>query len=636
MNYVKLIINRGKKINIYRDVKSVLKKTQDLHLDIFLDKNFGEINLKNFHFISAFFFYINDKGKVYAKACPYEDIFSDSLLNNIEKYETTEIEKINDEDPIEYISKFNKNFEILKSPQAQFVSNINNINTVPILQYSFEIDDLSNIKVLYQNTYLPFTYSYKVIEIDESLDDIKIFKEFLNTQNFINNNLKNYYISKQFFKRELLEEKKSIDWDINIENKQLRCRVDETNQLNVIYQSSFNLNEENAKKALKRCFTLFDNNQFPIIVIEDYNAGGYYEIENYLTAYINLNKPIIDYSSFRYNNDVKINIASKTKSRDIETCEEHVSDYFFNSYTSINYGLNSKNENIIHKRTNIFNKSKLDRNEIYDFRENTKYIRKPTEIIIFTDGFSFSGTSFFIKKTQLNGGAIIVGYGGNPNLDSFDSSQSPSFVASSSYKDDLTNEITDMGFSLKYTIIESFSKSDYEIPLEYKINLIDERIYIYKINYQDIDDFYDKFVYQAKLIFEDYKTKCNSNNKKLLLISEECRFSKSHIHGGYQCDDNGHWSNICVPSYCDNGFIFDEETNECKEDICLKVQKEEKIIYLVLTIVFAVLFVAFLVGFIYYYCNKGNSEKEKCCRWTIFGFCVVFFVLFLVFLIKII
>ena len=193
-----------------------------------------------------------------------------------------------------------------------------------------------------------------------------------------------------------------------------------------------------------------------------------------------------------------------------------------------------------------------------------------------------------------------------------------------------------MGFSLKYTIIESFSKSDYEIPLEYKINLIDERIYIYKINYQDIDDFYDKFVNQAKLIFEDYKTKWNSNNKKLLLISEECRFSKSHIHGGYQCDDNGHWSNICVPSYCDNGFIFDEETNECKEDICLKVQKEEKIIYLVLTIIFAVLFVVFLVGFIYYYCNKGSSEKEKCCRWTIFGFCVVFFVLFLVFLIKII
>ena len=98
--------------DFYRDVKSVLKKTQDLHLDIFLDKNFGELKLKNIKFISAFFFYINDRGKVYAKACPYEDIFSSSLINNIEKYETTEIEKINDEDPIEYISKFNK---ILKS-----------------------------------------------------------------------------------------------------------------------------------------------------------------------------------------------------------------------------------------------------------------------------------------------------------------------------------------------------------------------------------------------------------------------------------------------------------------------------------------------------------------------------------------
>ena len=40
-------------------------------------------------------------------------------------------------------------------------------------------------------------------------------------------------------------------------------------------------------------------------------------------------------------------------------------------------------------------------------------------MIIFTDGFSYSETSLFIKETQLKGGAIIVGYGGNPKIKNF-------------------------------------------------------------------------------------------------------------------------------------------------------------------------------------------------------------------------
>ena len=55
-----------------------------------------------------------------------------------------------------------------------------------------------------------------------------------------------------------------------------------------------------------------------------------------------------------------------------------------------------------------------DKKVFYEFREKAKNIRKPHEIIIFTDGFSYSATSIFIKETQLRGGAIIVGFGGNP------------------------------------------------------------------------------------------------------------------------------------------------------------------------------------------------------------------------------
>ena len=55
--------------------------------------------------------------------------------------------------------------------------------------------------------------------------------------------------------------------------------------------------------------------------------------------------------------------------------------------------------------------------------------RKPTDIIVFTDGYSFSATSIFIKDLQETGNAIIVGYYGIPRerrkKEKFNASQSP-------------------------------------------------------------------------------------------------------------------------------------------------------------------------------------------------------------------
>ena len=46
-----------------------------------------------------------------------------------------------------------------------------------------------------------------------------------------------------------------------------------------------------------------------------------------------------------------------------------------------------------------------------------KKYKKPTEIIIYTDGFSFSATSTFIKSLYHFGGAITVGYNGDPETE---------------------------------------------------------------------------------------------------------------------------------------------------------------------------------------------------------------------------
>ena len=47
---------------------------------------------------------------------------------------------------------------------------------------------------------------------------------------------------------------------------------------------------------------------------------------------------------------------------------------------------------------------------------NNENLKKPTDIIIFTDSYSFSATSAFIKGLQNIGGAVIVGYYGNPQI----------------------------------------------------------------------------------------------------------------------------------------------------------------------------------------------------------------------------
>ena len=55
---------------------------------------------------------------------PIFDIFFDEeLIEKIEKNSVFPITKINGISPLEYIQKFNKEFNQLKSPQAQFVLN---------------------------------------------------------------------------------------------------------------------------------------------------------------------------------------------------------------------------------------------------------------------------------------------------------------------------------------------------------------------------------------------------------------------------------------------------------------------------------------------------------------------------------
>ena len=187
------------------------------------------------------------------------------------------------------------------------------------------------------------------------------------------------------------------------------------------------------------------------------------------------------------------------------------------------YSTNIKN--ITHKRTKIFDfGNNRFRQSLDGIRKNfldKGKVKRPTDIIIFTDGFSYSATSLFIKGFQKTGGAITVGFNGNPTLsdDLFDASQSPTNVQT-------FNESIEVSDLLKVDFVvggisgsESFSynyKIKNAIPLEYDFELVDERVDIYN-DYND--EIYQTFIDKGKEIFQKYNKdkKCNKKNKRLLL-----------------------------------------------------------------------------------------------------------------------
>jgi len=428
-----------------------------------------------------------------------------------------------------------------------------------------------------------------------------------------------------------------MNWDFYTDDKRLKCIVDDLNKVNVIFQNTFLVsNIEQDKQILDNCFSTFDNNDYPIIVIESKNAGGYVGLADYFISYINLYKTSSIYSSLRYNENIK-SISSNFEGIDVETCQIKKATKFFNLESiEDDYGIDQNGAKIKHKRTQIFDMSSNDKRKFFDFRENAKNIRKPNEIIIFTDGFSYSATSIFIKETQIMGGAIIVGYSGNPKLASFDSSQSPSPVFSTDNlkgKDALSDEIIRLGFSLNYPFMETFNKLDNEnekkIPLEYQINEIDERVYLLN---EYVDSLYQDYIDNALLIIEKYKTKCNPKNKNLLLLSDECTFSESYVHGGYECNDDGTWSKKCVPSYCDIGYTFDYKKKECVKDVCLariKALKTYLILILVFSISFGLLFIVYIICAII-----GGFDRKNYLLLPIFILLILFIVFLVLYLVK--
>ena len=543
----------------YQKVFTILLKLQDGHIQIFFKK------ILELQYIGPIIFYtktIKSKNYLYCNEINMgERFFDKALLNKIRENKKFAIKSINGKDPFDYVQTFGR-YQKFKSEHAQFTFNINQyIVTGRFHSYPFIKKDLTNIKIEFSNGII-IKFDYKIFKpkiISRKLEEfykeemkkyspIDIIKPTIIEieQKFIEQNNKTRNLQQSF-------------WELNFQGK-LKLKVDHKNKVNVIYQNSFAffkyeknkiIPDKNFNQYFLQISSTISRNNYPLVIIEDFNGGGLiasvFSLLNAINHELSLNS---------------INMAFKVLGR-------------ITKYEVDNYGKGIKHKRTIIRKTifsgiwNMFNKIKGK-------------IRKANEIIVFTDSFAFSATSLFIKNLQESGNAIIVGYNGNPSEkkknEKFDSSQSPSPVNLSFKKDINAINLNKYGIIVEgITMGESYNdsyqnKQKTPIPREYLIYPIDERSNIYgRYN----DNRYNEFINEAKRIFNKYKKQCNPNNKNMVLYNPSCKFGNNIQIGGYKCS-NGRWHNTCQISNCKKPYIFDTYVKRCIPGFPAKMNRGKK------------------------------------------------------------
>ena len=597
-----VITKKRKYYDFFRDIRRIIGKMKDGHLNIIASKSPNSYDLKKITMCLPFSFIVKEiSSSNYEMGIQkYDDCYKyydNKTQDFIEKHLDINIDKINGNDPFDFIQNLQIEFNAIHNKHGQFTRNINAAHKLSLNRNPLKKNQLEDIEFIFKDGQkIKIDYYLYYSNDDNEINQDNEFLEFYNEEikkeiNTLNEisilDIKNKYNK---IKKEIKEKENEIEWDYYTTEKEgLKCRVDNENKMNVFVQTTFNFVDkeyEYALEVINNCTEAFYNNSYPIIGIESNNGGGIIEVSLYLQQFLQVKILQRTHFSTKISNLIKEELEKDMNDIiELETCTK------FNNFDEMkeiidDYGKDEKGEEIKHNRTKIFelfNKTTLKEHKKRrkKYFENYK-LKRPTDIIIYTDSFSYSSTSFFIKGLQETGGAILVGYKGNPKINEFfEASHSPSAVTNYNGTD-IYNNLTELGFEIiGTTYFESYNYSYQEknpIPREYLIHPIDERVNIYQ-NYDD--SIYQQFIDKAKIIFDKYNKKgeCNPNNIKLLFENDTNCYKiegDEHAHGGYLCDNKtGNWSNICKPYYCDIGYYFDTYKNKCIKDQCTEEKEED-------------------------------------------------------------
>ena len=599
----KISTKNRKYYEFYQEIEKILLTTRDLHFLIGSHETERGIQFSQYIAFLPFNFYIKKYGeknepRIFISKRAEIQFFGEHVQKFVDEHLDMPIKTINDIDPFDYIQNWGQ-YRGCKSPHCQFVYML---STISIFYLSFSPLDYSDLILneyeFEDNSILRVPYLISKPNPKESEEYNSYFLKTIKKYNKYSieiptpDEIKEKYLISKGLKKKLkinkVQEEK-IQWDISYideDSNYFKCRVDKEEEVNVFVQNSFSIDPYETHGKIFDCAQLFHSNEYPLIIIETKNGGGYPYISLLLIQLFQMRSFERTFSSFgtsegskKYYDLYQWGVISADTCGEISISNlENITDFY--DYNDLN---------VSHTRTvpTISILDNYDRQALNDFRkdfENSKNLKRPTDIIIYTDGFSYSATSTFIKGFQHIGGAITVGYFGNPKIngtDVFDASQADSgifdFEGSETY-----NKLKELGWTIYgITIEEVFDGTiidGKEYPREYTILPVDYRVGIYS---EYSDDIYGQFISEGKTIFDSVNNKktCDLKNDRLLMHSDNCKNIAEHLHGGYKCGDDGHWDETtCIPYYCDIGYSFDKENNICVRD-CITDFSQLKYIY---------------------------------------------------------
>ena len=595
----KISVTNRNYYDFFRDIKRIIGKIKDGHLNIRAYQSPNGYYLQETGACLPFMFKIKGENREDAKIyiSKYDacfGMFDENVQSFVTEHENEfALVKINDLDPFDYIQNISVEFDDIYNKHSTFTKNIRNAHKINIYSNPLSQEQLTNLNFVFEDG-KSITLDYYLYYNKSDFDDQE-FTDFYNEERLKEvksmDDKSIFDIKEEFNKmKNNLEENENsvIKWKYFTEDRKIQCRVDDVYHLNVFTQNTFGYTKDaykNALEVVENCTEMFYSNDYPIVGIESYNGGGTCKLSYYFQTLLQAKiLPTAHYSTLKsglMKEYVEADIPDITDDPDmhqridIKTCEPFKK---FDDMTEIedDYG-----EGVKHKRTQyfrVFNSSDLkEHKKVREKYFEKGHLKRPTEIIIFTDTYSFSATSFFIKGLQETGAAITVGYFGNPKSnETMDASQAPSFVGY--FKNtDVYQNLKDAGFEVKgVTIYESYNytyQKENPTPRDYLVHPVDEKFDVFE---PYTDALYYKFMIKAKKVFKKYNEdkQCNPNNLDLLFDpndKKECYTfpNDEHAHGGYKCNvTTGNWSNTCKAYYCDIGYYFDKQQDKCIKDIC--------------------------------------------------------------------
>jgi len=199
-----------------------------------------------------------------------------------------------------------------------------------------------------------------------------------------------------------------------------------------------------------------------------------------------------------------------------------------------------------------------------------KHIRKPTDIIVVTDGFCFSACSFFVDNVIRAGAAIVSGIGGYlPDDKFFVPSQCPSTVIDPSLYVETISNNSYYGLEFRTTFMESYDITNdmkETIPGDFQVFHIDTHLEYYDSLFPKMSDIAEK----AAAVITKFQTNCNPDNHRLVFVTDKCSVKDPNaLTVGYGCASTGVWDeSSCLISTCKPGYRVDFETNKCVKNYC--------------------------------------------------------------------